>query len=70
MPIQNFVDWLFINWGVCVLLKFISLTDQPVPFNGRNFTVIETSNSSRVVTHDLADFIFSQDYSHLGCDAI
>ena len=53
-----------------MLLKFISLTDQPVPFNGRNFTVIETSNSSRVVTHDLADFIFSQDYSHLGCDAI
>jgi len=53
-----------------VLLHFISLTDQPGPFNGSNFAITETSNSSRVVTHDLADFIFSQDDSRIGCDAM
>jgi hypothetical protein len=53
-----------------VLLNFISLTDQPGPFNGSNFTVTETSNSLRVVTRDLANFIFNHDYSHVGCDAM
>ena len=70
MPMQRFVNWLFINWGVCVLLNVISLSDHPWPFDGSNFAVTETSNSSRVVIHDLADFIFSCDYSHIGCDAM
>ena len=67
---QNFVKWLFIIWGVFVLLNFISLTDQPPHFNWSNFAITETSNSSRIVTHDFTDFIISQDYIHLACDAM
>jgi hypothetical protein len=35
-----------------------------------NFAITETSDSWTVVTHNLADFIFSQDDSRIGCDAM